>query len=42
LAKCIEKTWSSSPSPLTPPGDVNVCSDGGVGTVVARCEIRRE
>jgi hypothetical protein len=24
------------------PGDVDVCSDGGVGTVVARCGIRRE
>ncbi len=24
------------------PGDVDVCSDGGVGTVVTRCGIRRE
>ncbi len=24
------------------PGDVDICSDGGVGTVVARCGIRRE
>ncbi len=24
------------------PGDVDVCSDGGVGTVVARCGIETE